>query len=66
MAHMNFLEESVRTAMTFMGIEQVHEVAIEYQEEGGERLRRSIRDALAEVESLVARLQSASGDSAAA
>ena len=66
MAHMNFLEDSVRTAMTFMGIENTHEVAIEYQEEGGERLQRSIRDALVEVEHLVARLQPARDDCTAA
>ena len=58
LAHMNHLEASVRTALGLIGIEYFHEVAIEYQEEGGERLQRSIRDALAEVESLVGRLQS--------
>lgn len=66
LAYINHLEASVRTALEFIGIEHFHEVAIEFQEEGGERLQQSIREALAEVESLVARLQSASGDSAAA
>jgi len=47
----------VRTALELIGIEHFHEIAIEYQEEGGERLDASIRDALAEVERLVARLQ---------
>lgn len=57
LAHMNHLEASVRTALEFIGIRHFHEIAIEYQEEGGERLAASIRDALAEVERLVARLQ---------
>ncbi|MCU5786660.1 FMN-dependent NADH-azoreductase [Alloalcanivorax marinus] len=59
LAHMNHLEASVRTALELIGIEHFHEVAIEYQEEGGERLQRSIRDALVEVERLVVRLQAA-------
>ncbi|WIX32274.1 NAD(P)H-dependent oxidoreductase [Salinicola sp. JS01] len=57
MAHMNHLEASVRTALELIGIERFHEIAIEYQEEGGERLQRSIREALGQVEKLVARLQ---------
>lgn len=56
LAHMNHLEASVRTALEFIGIEHFHELAIEYQEEGGERLARSTRDALAGVERLVAEL----------
>ncbi|MCE3027107.1 FMN-dependent NADH-azoreductase [Salinicola sp. DM10] len=57
MAHMNHLEASVRTALELIGIERFHEIAIEYQEEGGERLQRSIREALGQVEKLVASLQ---------
>ena len=57
LAHMNHLEASVRTALELIGIEHFHEIAIEYQEEGGERLDASVRNALAEVERLVARLQ---------
>ncbi|KFF48592.1 NAD(P)H dehydrogenase [Gammaproteobacteria bacterium MFB021] len=57
MAHMNHLEASVRTALELIGIERFHEIAIEYQEEGGERLQRSIREAIGQVEKLVAHLQ---------
>lgn len=57
LAHMNHLEASVRTALELIGIEHFHEIAIEYQEEGGERLDASIRDALTDVERLVTRLQ---------
>ena len=53
LAHMNHLEASVRTALELIGIEHFHEIAIEYQEEGGERLDASVRDALAEVNLLV-------------
>jgi len=57
LAHLNHLEASVRTALELIGIEHFHEIAIEYQEEGGERLDASIREALAGVERLVSRLQ---------
>ena len=57
LAHLNHLEASVRTALELIGIEHFHEIAIEHQEDGGERLDASIRDALADVERLVARLQ---------
>jgi len=57
LAHLNHLEASVRTALELIGIAHFHEIAIEYQEEGGERLDASVRNALAEVERLVARLQ---------
>lgn len=56
LAHMNHLEPSVRTALEFIGIRHFHDIAIEYQEEGGERLARSIQSALADVERLVNRL----------
>lgn len=57
LAHMNHLEASVRTALGFIGIEHFHRVAIEFQEEGGERLEDSIREALASAQALVPRLQ---------
>ncbi|SDL37386.1 FMN-dependent NADH-azoreductase [Modicisalibacter muralis] len=56
LAHMNHLEPSVRTALEFIGIRHFHDIAIEYQEEGGDRLARSINDALVDVERLVERL----------
>lgn len=57
LAHLNHLEASVRTALELIGIEHFHEIAIEYQEEGGERLDASVREALTDVERLVGRLQ---------
>lgn len=56
LAHMNHLEPSVRTALEFIGIDHFHDIAIEYQEAGGECLARSISDALVGVEHLVERL----------
>lgn len=53
LAHMNHLEPSVRTALEFIGIGHFHDIAIEYQETGGEHLARSISDALTDVERLV-------------
>ncbi|WP_110684868.1 FMN-dependent NADH-azoreductase [Salinicola aestuarinus] len=57
MAHMNHLEPSVRTALELIGIEHFHEIAIEYQEEGGERLQQSTHNALSQVDMLVTGLQ---------
>lgn len=53
LAHMNHLEPSVRTVLGFIGIADVRSIAIEYQEEGGERLAASIRQAEAEVDRVV-------------
>ncbi|WP_111495252.1 FMN-dependent NADH-azoreductase [Marinobacter bohaiensis] len=44
-AHMNHLESSVRTALDFIGLTDVQNTAIEYQEAGGELLAASIRAA---------------------
>lgn len=52
-AHMNHLEPSVRTALGFIGITEMHSIAIEHQEDGGEILAESIRQAEAKVDYLV-------------
>ncbi|WP_421705158.1 FMN-dependent NADH-azoreductase [Alloalcanivorax xenomutans] len=57
LAHVNHLEASIRTALEFIGIERFHEIAIEHQEEGGERLEASIADALSRVDALVDELR---------
>lgn len=49
----NHVEPSVLTPLRYLGIEQAHAVAIEYDEFGDERLRASIARAEAEVDALV-------------
>lgn len=41
LAHMNHLEPGLATVLGFIGITRIHRVAIEHQEEGGERLAAS-------------------------
>jgi len=53
---MNHVEPSIRTAFGYIGITRMHAVAAEYDEFGGERLARSLRDAEREVDALAARL----------
>jgi FMN-dependent NADH-azoreductase len=53
---MNHVEPSIRTAFAYIGITRMHAVAVEYDEFGGERLARSLRDAEDEVDRLAARL----------
>lgn len=57
MAHMNHLESSLITALGFIGITRVHQIAIEGQEVGGELLAASVAQALSQVDALVERLQ---------
>jgi FMN-dependent NADH-azoreductase len=59
LAHMNNLEPNLITALGFIGITQVHQVAIEGQEVGGELLAESVAQALKQVDVLVAQLQQA-------
>lgn len=59
MAHSNHLDANLRTALGFIGITELHVIAIEHEEEGGEALARSTRDALARVDALVGRLTAA-------
>lgn len=55
-AAMNHVEPSIRTAFGYIGITRMHAVAAEYDEFGGERLARSLRDAEDRVDALAARL----------
>lgn len=57
MAHMNHLEPNLITALGFIGITRVHQIAIEGQEVGGELLAESVARALSKVDALVAELQ---------
>lgn len=59
MAHLNHLEPNLITALGFIGITQVHQIAIEGQEVGGELLAESVAQALNQVDALVAQLQRA-------
>jgi FMN-dependent NADH-azoreductase len=54
--HMNHVEPSVRTAFGYIGITDVHSVAVEYDEFADERLRDSIATAEAAVDTLAAQL----------
>jgi len=58
MAHMNHLEPNLVTALNFIGITRIHQIAIEGQETGGEVLANSVAEALRQVDALVAQLQS--------
>lgn len=59
MSHMNHLEPSLITALGFIGITRVHQIAIEGQEVGGELLAESVAQAMNKVDALVAQLQQA-------
>lgn len=59
MAQMNHLEPNLVTALNFIGITRIHQIAIEGQETGGEVLAASVEQAQREVDVLVAELQSA-------
>ncbi len=58
LAHMNHLEPGLRTALEFIGITDIRNAAIEFQEEGGERLAESIRKAESAVDGFVETLLS--------
>lgn len=53
LAHMNHLEPSIRTALGFIGITELYQVAIEGQEIGGEVLATSISEAEEKIDRLV-------------
>jgi len=57
MAHMNHLEPNLITALNFIGITRIHQIAIEGQETGGEVLAASVAEALRQVDALVDELQ---------
>lgn len=52
-AHLNHTESSVRSALGYIGITEVHEAAVESDEFGGEQLAQSIRRAEQRVDALV-------------
>jgi len=56
---MNHLEPNLATALGFIGITRIHQVAIEGQELGGELLAASVAQAQRRVDILVAELQAA-------
>ncbi len=59
MAHMNHLEPNLVTALGFIGITCIHQIAVEGQEIGGELLTASVVRAQREVDALVTELQAA-------
>lgn len=59
LAHMNHLEPNLIIALGFIGITQVHQIAIEGQEVGGELLAESVAQAQSQVDALVVQLQRA-------
>lgn len=56
LAHLNHVESSVLTPLRYIGIEDAHALAIEYDEFGDERMRASIARAEAQVDALAAQL----------
>lgn len=64
MAHMNHLEPNLMTALNFIGITRIHQIAIEGQELGGELLKASVARALHQVDALVQALHEAPEHSA--
>lgn len=57
LAHMNHLEPAMATVLEFIGITNVHSIAVENQEEGGDVLAASVEEAERRVDALVVRLQ---------
>jgi FMN-dependent NADH-azoreductase len=53
---MNHVEDAIRTAFGYIGITEVHAVAVEYDEFGGDALARSLAQAQTDVDRLVERL----------
>lgn len=53
---MNHVEDGIRTALGYIGITDVHGVAVEYDEFGGPSLARSLAEAEAQVDQLADRL----------
>lgn len=56
MAHLNHLDDAVRTALGLLGLTDFHVVAIEHDEHGGALLTQSVADAMESVDQLVAQL----------
>lgn len=56
MAGMNHVEASIRSALGYIGISELHGIAVEYDEFGDERLASSIAAAEADIDTLVSRM----------
>jgi FMN-dependent NADH-azoreductase len=56
LAHMNHVEPSLRSALGYMGLTEVHAIAIEYDEFADARLRTSIEQAEQAIDRLVDQL----------
>jgi FMN-dependent NADH-azoreductase len=56
--NMNHLETHIRTCASYLGVEQTHVIAIDYQEFGDERHELSVKKAYEAVPQLIERLQS--------
>ena len=63
-AHTNHLEPNLVTALNFIGITRIHQIAIEGQELGGEVLAASVTQAQRQVDALVTELQAVLEDTA--
>ncbi|MGJ3254965.1 MAG: FMN-dependent NADH-azoreductase [Alcanivorax sp.] len=57
-AGLNHLGPRLDTPLEVIGITRIHRIAVEHQEEGGERLAASIREAEQRVDAVAAELQS--------
>ncbi len=62
LAALNHLEPSLTTVLEFIGITRIHRIAVEHQEEGGERLAESVEHAEQQIAALVAQLQDSVSD----
>ncbi|PAU75554.1 FMN-dependent NADH-azoreductase [Halomonas salipaludis] len=61
MAQANHVEPHIRTVFSYLGIEDVHGIAVEYDEFGGERLQTSLDRAEQEIDALVGSLTTSPG-----
>lgn len=61
LADANLVEASLRVPLAYIGVTDVHSVAVEWDEFADERVAESLRRAEAEIEALVARLVPPSG-----
>lgn len=66
MAHSNHVEPHLRTVFGYLGIEEVHGIAVEYDEFADERLRDSLVQAERRIDALVETLATAPQESPAA
>ncbi|MCE9665525.1 NAD(P)H-dependent oxidoreductase [Halomonas sp. M5N1S17] len=60
-AHANHVEPHIRTVFGYLGIENVHGIAVEYDEFGDERLKASLAQAERRIEALVEELATSLG-----